>query len=99
MNLKTQTLQLLATSFLLASCAPHPSATTGSPGLTGAWRSKIQFTSGGYSSIKDLDFLYVFNAGRTMTESSNYDAAPPMPPACGVWRKIGPHEFEAKYVF
>jgi hypothetical protein len=34
-----------------------------------------------------------------MTESSNYDAAPPGPPAYGVWRKTGPRQFEAKYMF
>ena len=34
-----------------------------------------------------------------MTESSNYDAAPPVPPAYGIWRKVGPREFEAKYEF
>lgn len=34
-----------------------------------------------------------------MTESSNYDGAPPVPPAYGVWRPLGPGRFEAKYVF
>jgi hypothetical protein len=34
-----------------------------------------------------------------MTESSNYDAAPPVPPAYGVWRQVGPREFEARYEF
>ena len=43
--------------------------------------------------------MYVFDAGGTLTESSNYDAAPPVPPAYGVWRAIGPEEFEAKYEF
>ena len=43
--------------------------------------------------------MYVFNPGGTMTESSNYDAAPPVPPAYGIWRKVGPREFEAKYEF
>jgi hypothetical protein len=40
--------------------------------------------------------MYVFNTGGTMTESSNYDGAPPVPPAYGVWRSVGPNEFEAK---
>ena len=31
--------------------------------------------------------MYVFNAGGTMTESSNYDGVPPVPPAYGVWRR------------
>ena len=34
-----------------------------------------------------------------MTESSNYDASPPVPPAYGVWKKIKPRQFEAKYAF
>ena len=34
-----------------------------------------------------------------MAESSNYDAAPPVPPAYGVWKKIGPRKYEAKYQY
>lgn len=34
-----------------------------------------------------------------MTESSNYDSAPPVPPAYGTWRSLGGREFEALYVF
>lgn len=49
--------------------------------------------------MKDLEFMYVFNAGGTLTESSNYDAAPPVPPAYGTWRALGARQFEAKYVF
>jgi len=41
----------------------------------------------------------VFNAGGTLTESSNYDGAPPVPPAYGVWRMLGPNLFEARYEF
>ena len=37
---------------------------------------------------KDLEFMYAFNVSGTMTESSNYDAAPPVPPAYGVWKKV-----------
>jgi len=43
--------------------------------------------------------MYVFNAGGTMTESSNHDSAPPVPPAYGVWRKTGARQYEAKYKF
>ena len=43
--------------------------------------------------------MYVFNAGGTVTESSNYDGSPPVPPAYGLWRKSGPRQFEAKYTF
>jgi hypothetical protein len=69
------------------------------PALVGAWRSSIQFETGAFASIKDLEFMYVFNAGGTLTESSNYDGAPPVPPAYGVWRQLGPGEFEAKYEY
>jgi hypothetical protein len=67
--------------------------------LVGEWRAKLQFTSGAFASIKDLEFMYVFNQGGTMTESSNYDASPPVPPAYGIWRKVGAREFEVKYEF
>ncbi len=67
--------------------------------LQGAWRSSVAFHSGPFASIHDLSFLYVFNAGGTMTESSNYDASPPVPPAYGTWRKVGPGAYEATYEF
>jgi len=70
-----------------------------SDNLAGAWRSRVQFKSGAFSSVKDLEFMYAFNSGGTMTESSNYDSSPPVPPAYGVWRKIQPRQYEAKYVF
>jgi hypothetical protein len=69
------------------------------PDLVGEWRAKLQFTSGAFAPIKDLEFMYVFNQGGTMTESSNYDASPPVPPAYGIWRRVGTREFEAKYEF
>jgi hypothetical protein len=67
--------------------------------LVGEWRAQLQFKSGAFAPIKDLEFMYVFNQGGTMTESSNYDASPPVPPAYGIWRKVGNREFEAKYEF
>ena len=67
--------------------------------LVGAWRSSLQFETGAFAVIKDLEFMYVFNAGGTVTESSNYDGAPPVPPAYGVWRPVGPREFEVKYEY
>jgi hypothetical protein len=57
--------------------------------------------SGAFTAAKGLEFMYVFHGDRTLTESSNYDAAPPVPPAYGVWRMI-PGDgtvFEAKYEF
>ena len=67
--------------------------------FVGAWRSSLQFESGAFAEIKDLEFMYAFNAGGTMTESSNYDGAPPVPPAYGVWRKTGSGEYELKYEY
>jgi hypothetical protein len=66
--------------------------------LTGAWRGKVSLTSGVFAAIKDLEFMYVFNVGGTLTESSNYDAAPPGPPAYGIWRKTGARHYETKYL-
>jgi hypothetical protein len=67
--------------------------------LAGAWQGKVQFTTGPLADAKDLEFMYAFNAGGTMTESSNYDATPPVPPAYGVWRRVGVRQYEAKYNF
>ena len=88
---------VLSVLLLTAGCAAPRSEPP--PALVGAWRSSLQFTTGAFASIKDLEFMYVFNAGGTLTESSNYDGAPPVPPAYGVWRMLGPNEFEAKYEF
>ena len=88
----------LATLCLVAGCTgSKPPAAP--PALVGAWRSDVQFSGGSFAAIKDLRFLYVFNAGGTMTESSNYDGVPPVPPAYGVWRETGPDAFVAKYEF
>ena len=67
--------------------------------LVGAWKGQVQFKTGAFAAVKDLDFLYVFNAGGTMTESSNYDAMPPVTPAYGAWKKSGPKQYETKYVY
>src|SRR5215468_4174188 len=68
-------------------------------GLVGAWRGKVQFSTGPFAAITDLEFLYVFNEGGTMTESSNYDGVPPVAPAYGIWRKVGERKYEAKYIY
>ena len=62
-----------------------PKAPMEAQSLVGAWRVHVQFTSGDFSTTKDLEFMTVFNVGGTMTELSNYDGAPPVPPAsaCG----------------
>lgn len=101
MNRISLSLFLALASMSVAGCA-HSVAQAGpasSPVLVGAWRSAIQFKSGAFASIKDLEFMYVFNSGGTLTESSNYDGAPPVPPAYGVWRSVGANEFEAKYEY
>ena len=82
----------------LATIARSQTA-SGSDELAGAWRGKVTFTSGMFASLKDLEYMYSFNVGGTMTESSNYDAVPPVPPAYGVWRKVGPRKYEAKYTW
>jgi hypothetical protein len=99
---------LVLIALVIGGCQPQttPPAAAGAgttdadtTGLVGEWRAKLQFTSGAFAPIKDLEFMYVFNQGGTLTESSNYDASPPVPPAYGIWRTVGTREFEAKYEF
>lgn len=97
MNRQTITILFLFASLLASGCAVKENSEEHS--LVGAWQGKVQFKSGAFAAVKDLEFMYVFNEGGTMTESSNYDGAPPVPPAYGVWRKFGPGQFEAKYEF
>jgi hypothetical protein len=92
-------LALLAAGTTLAACNPASAPQPGPDVLIGAWRSQINASGGELAEMKNLEFMYVFNAGGTMTESSNYDSSPPVPPAYGVWRKTAPREFEAKYAF
>ena len=96
-------------AFLLAICVLMPTASWGQSApsrpqsstakvdLIGAWKAKVQFKSGMLADWKGLQFMYAFNQGGTMTESSNYDGSPPGPPAYGVWRKTGARQFEARY--
>ena len=88
---------------MIAGCrhgSPSQAASIGSAPLVGAWRSRIAFQSGPLADMKDLEFLYAYNAGGTMTESSNYDeAANSSPPAYGVWKEVAPRTFETKYLF
>jgi hypothetical protein len=89
---------MVLTLLSLSIACTSETATESAP-LIGAWRSTIEFETGAFAEITDLEFMYVFNAGGTLTESSNYDGAPPVPPAYGVWRMIGPNEFEARFEF
>jgi hypothetical protein len=82
-----------------SACAPGAKPAGEEPALAGAWKSSVQIQTGALAAVKDLEFMYVFNAGGTMTESSNYDAAPPVPPAYGMWRALGAERFEARYEF
>jgi hypothetical protein len=82
---------------VLLSCARDKNMETDK--IVGAWKGKVQFTTGVYAEIKDFEFMYVFNSGGTMTESSNYDGVPPTPPAYGIWKKTGEKEYEARYEF
>ncbi len=97
------TLIMLAALLSIDGCRNAPSSQAGVSergDLVGAWRSKITFQSGSLAEMKNLEFLYSYNAGGTMTESSNYDeAANSSPPAYGVWKRIDPQTFETKYVF
>jgi len=91
-----------ATAFAIAGCspanAPAPSSPP-APTLTGAWRSRLTVRDGAWASMHGLEFLYAFNAGGTMTESSNFDEAAPVPPAYGIWKETAPSTFVAKYVY
>jgi hypothetical protein len=92
-RMRISAIPLLAFAIVCAGCERGPEP------LVGAWRSSLQFEDGAFAGIKDLEFMYVFNAGGTLTESSNYDGAPPVPPAYGAWRRVGPNEYEAKYEY
>jgi hypothetical protein len=93
----------MATVLVASACGAVRSSSSGESvardNLVGAWRSQIRFSGGALAGMKDLEFMYVFNVGGTMTESSNYDGAPPVPPAYGVWRRSGTRQFEASYAF
>ena len=94
----------LSAGVVVAGCANTPASQTSSSSdassLSGAWRSKISFRTGAFAPVKDLEFLYAYDAGGTMTESSNYDeAANSTPPAYGAWKQTGPGKFETKYLF
>jgi len=82
---------------ILFSCGEQKNPQTDE--LVGAWKGKVQFTTGVYAEIKDFEFMWVFNSGGTMTESSNYDGVPPTPPAYGIWKSIGDKQYEARYEF
>ena len=103
--MKKQLITLLVIGFAALSlgyaawASPHNHEESAGDTLVGAWQGKVQFSNGVLAGIKDLEFMYVFNAGGTMTESSNHDSAPPAPPAYGVWRKTAARHYEAKYKF
>ena len=81
---------------VLFSCSKNKNHTDN---IVGAWKGKVQFKTGAFAEIKNFEFMWVFNEGGTMTESSNYDGVPPTPPAYGIWKKIGDRQYEARYEF
>lgn len=78
----------ISLALIVAACSPAAEAsksadpsksapqTPAGSSLNGAWQGNVQFTNGPFAPVKDLRFLYVYNAGGTMTESSNYDGVP-----------------------
>ena len=83
----------------LSACTQESDYPESDLSLVGAWRSTVDFQTGSLASIDGFEFMYVFNRGGTLTESSNFDAAPPVPPAYGIWRPLGKDRYEAKYEF
>lgn len=92
-------LRTTAVCALALSACSAPPAQDATQSITGAWRSHVQFTTGPFAQVRDLEFMYAIHADGTLMESSNYDAAPPVPPAYGVWRETGPGVFHAHYEF
>jgi hypothetical protein len=84
---------LFSTSF---SCSENKNP---ADDIVGAWKGKVEFKTGAFAEMKNWEFMWVFNNGGTMTESSNYDGVPPTPPAYGIWKKIGDRQYEARYEF
>jgi hypothetical protein len=82
---------------ILFSCVEQKPPQTAN--LVGAWKGKVQFKTGVYAEIKDFEFMWVYNSGGTMTESSNYDGVPPTPPAYGIWKKTGDKQYKTRYEF
>ena len=92
----------VAVSMLLVTANPATAAPQHKPtakSLAGTWRADVQFVDGPYAAVKDLKFLMTIIPGGTLIESSNYDGAPPVPPAYGIWRKTGNRKFELRYEF
>ncbi len=103
-NVKYYSAPALVAAILLVtiSCQRQDSKSAteeGENGLIGQWRATVQFSSGAFSTTKDLEFMFVFNDGGTLLESSNYDAAPPVPPAYGIWRQLAQNKYEARYEY
>lgn len=88
---------IVAAALLATGC--HVEMSPPADGLVGAWRGNVQITSGAYAAFQGVKFMYAFNAGGAMTESSNYDAVPPGSPAYGTWRKTGARQYETRYEF
>ena len=82
-----------------AQAAPAPKPAGEPTGLIGAWRAHISFTDGAFADEGPGVQLRLQRRRNTRRRSSNYDAAPPVPPAYGIWRRTGARTFQSKYVF
>lgn len=98
----------LALVALLAACTAQApggiepaSNNSPPPSIMGAWRASVAVRSGALATTRDRQFHYVFHAVRAVNRSANYDAAPVVPPAYGVWRPVAGAGtvFEAKSEF
>jgi hypothetical protein len=97
MNKNLLLMPFFAAALLATGC--HVEMNPPADGLVGAWRGNVQITSGAYAAFQGVKFMYAFNAGGAMTESSNYDAVPPGSPAYGTWKKVGARQYETRYEF
>lgn len=82
----------------VAGCAKSNNASKTAPSLEGGWRAHVGFTSGPLKGVP-FQFLITYAAGGGMVESSNFDEAPPVPPAYGSWGRTGTNTFKSSYVF
>jgi hypothetical protein len=55
---------LCSRTALFAGCARQPDPPVGT------WRSSVRFESGAFAEFRDLEFMYVFNAGGTAKGSA-----------------------------
>ena len=89
---------LLGVGALLATASPACAQTDDENALLGAWRAHVAIDSGPLAGVP-FQFLLAYAAGGGMVESSNFDEAPPVPPAYGSWVATGQRTFRSTYLF